>query len=876
MNGQRNIDFNEENMLFLLLNIIGHDVNHDYSITLGDKRWNEVVSIVRKFKSDFTFTMGGQGQKRSRDSSSEIEYEQPETDPNAMSGFEQDETNPKSFVFRRNVKPKTIQKPESSSFQGIGNILDPNVLAEGRKQLKSRDIYDFVEKNHDFREFLEGIANNILFNYFYYVLTNNNSEESLNNNINNCKLFFIQSQSDIDSIHNDEIQTAYENLYDLISNNFIKYFNDNNKNSTNQKYDYTYYFHLLVKFFDDTTYFKLPIYRFIAGDDKNMPIYGGAEIIQNMSNDELLDIIQKTEQITQKLMEDDDESALYLILKNLDSIKKNNNYAYYAELRSAIINKYKTIFNAKDYPQTYGALDNQLILPFNDKNKNNKLFTSKDPYFFKDEFKYNIDQILKPYKDQLLKNQPKKGRTKNATYGYDVKVKFVEFILKGSLYLTGCCDINGDLNTKNLIINNLFSNNKSNLTSDLKNQINILRSMCCIKEDKDYPELLINDSSSEVEQTDYKLATTSFDNYLMNFVMNKYSKQYQITNDSGQRYFCKNIDKNYIINNAARTEKLGNYLLEREMCSCSSIIDGMMTCSYASAVKYDKMEKGNMDFKLQNKDKNIYYNGKTIINNNIINVKLEIQLPLIKFISNIDADMKAQKSPLIAYNVLSRTLLFIIDFIKSQEQNVLDQIFKQGQIFENLFEIAVGNIQLNTVNFNVLQKENIMDTSVTTNMNIFNVIFNKILQKGIGDVFQEINAVCKYGGYTMDNYSCGENVLSFNTTTGNQLRLFCGADRPSSTRFIFILTNANKEQINTKALGGMATQTRIFFCKLPNQNVCESEPLLIKGGNKKRSLKQYNIRKKRKTNRKNKTNKNKKSKTQKQKKMKYHKRTYKH
>ena len=164
-----------------------------------------------------------------------------------------------------------------------------------------------------------------------------------------------------------------------------------------------------------------------------------------------------------------------------------------------------------------------------------------------------------------------------------------------------------------------------------------------------------------------------------------------------------------------------------------------------------------------------------------------------------------------------------------------------------------------------------MDTSDNKNMNIFNAMLNNIVQKGIGDIFQEINSVCKYGGYTMENYNANDNVLSLNTETGNQTRFFIATDRPSSARFVFILSNGSTEQINTKAYGGMSTETRLFIFK-QNQSIDVCEPELVTnmdivktGGNKSKSLKNKLRIRKRKTNRKNKHKSNRKKHTRKMK-----------
>ena len=50
---QKIINFNKDDLKFLLLNILGHDVIHDFYGNLGKERWNKVNSLASKFKSSF-------------------------------------------------------------------------------------------------------------------------------------------------------------------------------------------------------------------------------------------------------------------------------------------------------------------------------------------------------------------------------------------------------------------------------------------------------------------------------------------------------------------------------------------------------------------------------------------------------------------------------------------------------------------------------------------------------------------------------------------------------------------------------------------------------------------------------------------------------
>jgi hypothetical protein len=117
----------------------------------------------------------------------------------------------------------------------------------------------------------------------------------------------------------------------------------------------------------------------------------------------------------------------------------------------------------------------------------------------------------------------------------------------------------------------------------------------------------------------------------------------------------------------------------------------------------------------------------------------------------------------------------------------------------------------------------------TTNIN--KVIFQNILRKGVGDLFQEINAVCKNGAYLQtpsyinpSKYYVPKEVVEEQRSSdiiqfdgnGNAIRFFMANDRPSSFRFIFMLINGEETQINQDAYGGFVGATKKIIVGLKN------------------------------------------------------------
>ena len=863
MEGIKEIDFNYEQIIYLLLNIIGHDVIHDFYGNLGKPRWEKIRALVKQLNKSYTLTpTGGNGKKRGSEviTSDDTDYSESKS-----SGFSVIE--PQSKKLRPTIGyhfPGTGQKLSSDDEKmDVVNESDDNI--------------DYDNIDYEILRFIDDISITILFNYFYFnILTKynvigDNISDTLENDINNCKLFFMQSKCDFNQNYDFKTQMLYDKLYDTLSDKFIEYYNFQSiKENLN-------YFDLLNNFFNNEEYFKKPIINFLNATS----IVGGAKM-EELTNDQLSEIIKKTEDKLDDMITKEDFPLIKLSNEIYNIVKNENitNDKLYNDLRGEIMKSFTEIFDVKNYPETYGSIMGTKLIPT--LNRNNKFFNKikqnerESKNYFISEIKFNLGELLQPYKELYLLNQPKKTKVKTYTFNYDVKQKFAYFIIKGALYLTECFDKAGNLNISNELIKTLYSSTEN--MSDLKNQINILNSVIyCIDPEKeilnknkdyDLSEVIKNIEPLEriniynIEDIDNNNCGLSndYDNFLLNFVINKYSEKFEFKET---KYSCDKLEKNYVINNAGSFKTIGKNLSKKVLCPYSSIIDGMISCSYSSASKHNNFERGDMNFQLicKESDKNYYYNGLLNLSDKTvgdINLKLNIQLPLIKITSKLDLNIKDKNSPLIAHSVLNRTLKSITNFIVKQEIDVRDQIFLDGKILENLFNIATDNVKRDDITINIpdvkydSELNLIVDDKVLNNMNIFNLVFSNILQKGIGDIFQEINAVCKNGGY-VDKYECGTSVLPFNED-GEQTRFFCAADRPSSCRFIFMLVNGREDQINSKAYGGMSSETRAFiFTKNNTINPCSEESdKMITGGFNNKTVKNKNKIKNKKTFKKNK------------------------
>jgi len=282
-----------------------------------------------------------------------------------------------------------------------------------------------------------------------------------------------------------------------------------------------------------------------------------------------------------------------------------------------------------------------------------------------------------------------------------------------------------------------------------------------------------------------------------------------------QRLKCSGNNK-YIINNAAPIGSLSKLAF----CPYTSIIDGMSQCSWNTA-QSDGIEYGNMNFKItgaSDTEDSLYYNGvleipqnqENVIVNNYparINVGFNINFPGFgkvrgnkSAINMTNADVL--DAPLILRNVLLTILLSIPNL---NYENIWDDIYDRllEKVDNPQFPIGPAKIP------------------------IFELIYREILFKGVGDFFQEINAVAKYGGYTMDNmdnYHNDQGIYNYPGSSGNQIRCFLAKDRPSGTRFIYMLLNGRDNQINTKAFGGYYNKDKEVLAKhSTNAKLCDRQ-----------------------------------------------------
>jgi hypothetical protein len=813
---ERKLHFSTEQTLYLILNIIAHDVIHDYGPAGGtEKRWQNNQIIVKQFTNDYyTFTnplVGGQEQisKKSKIDSGST------TNTTTNSDLESDTTmqitnipGTKIYTFgddsisqRRKLKARRPDITSSSqSFPGIPQKIEQQPrLDYARGITNQEDLLTFNYENYTntVNEMKNDINNTIIFTFFNHFLlflqTNTSSE-----------INYIDSKNYIVPLGLND--NNYTDLFKDICNKFIGYCYLNN---VAVSLSYADYLNILCYFLSSGAT-KQSIFEnidFLQSVGVKRKTYDGGfrhkiggkkdpeltyEEATNLLND--IDILNKSEQIQTYLNKLND---IYIEYNRTQGTITQENKKNYEDTRKLLIKEYQNVFlkygQEKKSGSLYGDVDIlpvikirysrhsvNLIENFNDKIKLSLL----DFYKIIDEYNKTQEKIERKRLEDLLASQ----QGELTSMDKEVRQQFSRFIARSGLFLTNICKNTGIIEKKNSVI-------PSN--SALRKEINIL--------------LYISEWTQNVGWQEIR--NQSLDDELISF-FNDNSPEIE------GRYRCPPSTPNYVVNNAA---PISSDLKNNSFCPYTSILDGMSQCSWNSA--QGTIEYGNMDFYITNTEENLYYNGKLNIDNSktengyptnlniLFNVKVNPNLTL-----NGNKNTTINGIDLEAHFVLKNTLLNIINYILSVDDSKKSLIFTNGKIFDNLFNLFSNN-----------------------DINLFNLVYSEILFKGTGDLFQEINCVSKFGGYTMNNYKIDKGILSYKTSNGEQLRFFAANDRPSGTRFIYMLLNGNSSEINSKAMGGYYSKENILVVKRPeNKNNCQPIPSVT--GGKKNKTKTKKIR----------------------------------
>lgn len=830
----RKIHLSDEQSLYFLLNIMGHDVIHDFGPKAPENRWKNNAIYIKQITSGFTMVnpnrrkkIGGIGEKRAYSDSTG--YSMTETiDPTAI-------IEPRRKILR--LKPPSSMLA-SEPFTPAPTPA-PFIAPIGNFQIGTTTTRPIQRSNYLDQEL---IANNNYNNFLNYV---NEYDEYLGTTImysffaNFLKYFienkttqipydflFIPIVTESESALEDDI---YWDLYMRFGGYLIQ-----NGKVGNMNFDI--YLNELGEFLSrNNTYMLQTIMEnVLAYDDSQIDVdyemdymTGGAKHTIDLTQEECRELFTKIEQAFITL-----DSQLTIMKNTFDNRESANQEAKneYITLRKNVISVFKEIFREYREEKTAGGIDQPHVIPLIDTRKNTR--TSKG--YIEDIRHEILNVIMSKYrkiiddyenslqrleeqkqrelereenakireeeKQQKMQEREEKQRQKDleklsigALTSEDEKIRkqFTAFIAKSVLHLNGICDKNGKPSAKTLSYKNV----------DLRQQINILLFLSNLESSPNNPIW------QQIYDKEIQINTQDLDKVLFDHFNKYYSdKKIRIYPKTPDYLSCKNFQKSkYIVNNAAN---ITTTMRNQTFCPYSSILDGMSDCSWKSA--YGLIERGNMDFTVTNPSETFYYNGKLDTrsdNPEISKSTIYIKLAGLNIPITSSKELLLKGNDLEAKIVLKNTLSKVIGYITSRDQATLDLLFTQqyGNLFENMFSLF---------------------TKDTEGYKQFNsLIFSEILFKGTGDLFQEINCVCAYNGYTMDNYySDSNNIKSLQKDT---IRFFTSGDRPSACRFIFLLKNGIPKEINLKAYGGYyykdpKNNSYVFFINKheSNQNFC--------------------------------------------------------
>jgi hypothetical protein len=799
---QRVLNLQNEKCKYLILNIIAHDVIHDYGNADSD-RWPPVQKVLQDFYD--TTTTGGNPTKRQRASQTYVITQQ----------FQKKDASQKKEDFPGKSYIIGLQKDRFDEYN-IEPVLN-KFIDDIHNEIIMAFFHIYISSRIKSKE--DGVIEKSIKNSRKTIRTRttvfrktqksrsrsrSRSRSSRERNYHYQVLDYIEFIEYVPFIlENKESSINY--IYSDISNLFYAFLKNGLGNQTMEYYvktekDLEQLLKFLYKFFkDENEYVKIVIYSYAFNRKKrsrSSSFHGGAKPKDKMSGEDAVKLFDavKDSIIPGTPIHNTIEEMANLYKNVLENDLGNNQSRVnegridYNKKRQQIIENLTEIYNANSGEKYANSLEKINIIGQKIPRKYN---VSEHIYrtinesieaprkIAEKKIKEDSDRMSK-IADDIRKAQSGKLTSEDKT----LVGNFMKFIAKMGLLVTGCINYDHTTNADNTI----NYNNTINLSNDktLNMEIDALLYVAKIQggstRNKDIDNTLIDY---------YDLYVNSTPKYAY--------KDGEYMND--QRLQCGRDSKKYVINNAA---PIGS-LIKSAFCPYTSIIDGMPSCSWKSSQR-DGIEYGDMDFKItENASNPLYYNGTMKIGDDIsrIDVGFDINFPGFGKVNGkkLFVDMKTSDD-LEASVVLRNTLLSIL--------------------------LSIPNLRLTNIWDGIYARltEQIPDPQDATNTKtipLFSLIYKEILFKGVGDLFQEANAAFKYGGYTMENYTCDPDIYSYQETDGNQIRGFLAKDRPSGTRFIFMLLNGSDAEINKKAFGGYySNEKEILAKRSDNKNICKN------------------------------------------------------
>ena len=392
---------------------------------------------------------------------------------------------------------------------------------------------------------------------------------------------------------------------------------------------------------------------------------------------------------------------------------------------------------------------------------------------------------------------------------------------------------NTALPDEDLPMNPFFSNLRRTVVEEelLMAQIKILLSSSDLR----IPENTVATIQQYQNWNQLLLHGNNLDDKLYNYFADKINtvnlNNDNFNNDNNQSIQVKAAHNNmqFIVNNAA---PLPEELKRHEFCPLSSRKDGQPNCNEQSATI---TETGIMNFTIKNTDANagfpvasLFYRGQSrqyqlVAGAPGLTTRYDINLSFGTYadgsanITNMQQDLVYNGKELTAAQAIKMTLQKFWNFTQgAQGAAVHAAVIAQIAAAAAAAAAAGGAAAAAAAGGAAAATFGYFDLFYRLSYNTpaaraeFQECMYNILFKNTGDLFQEINAVCKFGGYinnAANPIRYDGNIIQW-SPVGDAKRLFLAQDQPSACRFIFLKKYGVPAETNSGAFGGFWGQEK--------------------------------------------------------------------
>lgn len=248
-----------------------------------------------------------------------------------------------------------------------------------------------------------------------------------------------------------------------------------------------------------------------------------------------------------------------------------------------------------------------------------------------------------------------------------------------------------------------------------------------------------------------------------------------------------NSGEKILINNAVSLfENKISDLKIKSFCPLSSVLDGMANCSPSTIVNEPQtFESGITHFTIVGDDESLpYFDGMMeFVNKEKANISIQINNSGFESMIYQDNDISIKEQTILQAAAVFKTQAeYIIRCLSSMHETIIsDSAIKDSLIWDLFLNWTGPNNEKYYFTNNLIKIGN---------------------RKSLGDVFQEINGVCKNGAYIKSSYKSGKLVYPHFSRNIDAPRIVLSHDRPSGVRIAFILTRALGDSINPNSAGG--------------------------------------------------------------------------